>query len=145
MSWFKKEVRLASGDLVTIPDFAGWFIAVGAVVFAVIGWFAMGQPGMAMKDGDYVCSARNFDVFEIQSEVPAATVRGGELVEVWDFDASFDLGAANVLETVQTEKTSLRWSDFERMDRKKFTVTSQHPRLRDQTARFVCKWSSPPG
>lgn len=36
-------------------DFTKLFIAAGVIGALLLGWFAMGQPGVSPKDGDYAC------------------------------------------------------------------------------------------
>jgi hypothetical protein len=104
-------------------DFAKWFIAVGVVGAVVIGWFAMGQTGRPLKDGDYGCSAGPLAV----GGGPGATVENGEVVDVWKFN-------------MNTGKTvSLRWSDAQRKSPTEFTVTSEVPMLNSgETRHYAC-------
>lgn len=60
-----------------------WFILAGIIGTCVFGWFAAGQPGVPLKDGDYGCSAQNGAI-----PGPGATVVNGRVVDAWDFDSS---------------------------------------------------------
>lgn len=97
-----------------------WFIGIGLVVALALGWFSMGQPGRPLQDGNYSCSAGVF-----APAGPGATVEGGEVVDVWDFDFG-------------TGKKSLRWRNAERTSPTEFTVTSAVPQLRQRTRTYVC-------
>lgn len=92
-----------------------WFIGIGVVVTAVSIWFTSGQPGIPLHDGDYGCSAGALAVGVAVGAGPGATVEDGKVVDVWNFDMRTG------------RKTSLRWRDAERMDPKKFSVTSAVP------------------
>lgn len=107
-----------------------WFIGIGVVVAAVLCWFALGQPGMPLRDGDYGCSTGEG---ALAQPGPGATVEGGEIIDVWNFD----------LRTGR--KTSLRWSDAERLSPKKFNVTSAVPGPNGRgalrlTSTYVCTY-----
>jgi hypothetical protein len=106
-------------------DLSKWYIAIGVVVAVVVGWFAMGQPGRPLKDGDYGCSAGTLAV----GGGPGATVENGKVVDVWDF--SMRTG----------EKTSLTWSSAERKSPTEFSVTSEIPLLESRETRsYVCTY-----
>ena len=104
-----------------------WFIGISVVVALVVGWFSMGQPGIPLHDGDYSCSAG-----QSAFPGPGATVHGGEVVDVWNLN----MGTGT--------KSSLRWSDLERMGSKKFSLTSADPSPNggalDHRSTYVCTY-----
>lgn len=105
------------------PNLLGFGVIATVVTFGGLFWWAEGMPSIALKDGDYGCKQ------DVIAGVPAmpgpgATVTGGELVDVWDFNMS------------SGQKSSLEWSDFERSTPSEFTVVSEMP-LRP-SATYVC-------
>ena len=108
-------------------DLGKWFIGISVVVALVFGWFSMGQPGIPLHDGEYSCSAGQFAF-----PGPGATVQGGEVVDV--FNLNMRTGT----------KSSLRWSDVERMGSKKFSLTSDVPSPNggalDHRSTYVCTY-----
>ena len=108
-------------------DLGKWFIGISVVVALVFGWFSMGQPGIPLHAGEYSCSAGQFAF-----PGPGATVRGGEVVDV--FNLNMRTGT----------KSSLRWSDVERMGSKKFSLTSDVPSPNggalDHRSTYVCTY-----
>jgi hypothetical protein len=101
-----------------------WLIAIGAVAVVAAGWFAMGDPGMPLNDGDYGCSLEG--AVTLRSG-PGATVENGEVVDVWDFDMRTGT------------KTSLPFRDARQTGPKEFKVTSAVPGIgSDQTSSYVC-------
>lgn len=103
-------------------DLQVWFIGIGLLVASLFTWFALGQPGTSLQDGDYGCSAGP----EVIGGGPGATVKNGEVIDVWDFDMSTG------------EKISLRWSNPTREHSKEFSVTSEVPMAPSNSARYVC-------
>lgn len=104
------------------PNLAGMGLVLSVATFGGLGWWAAGQPGIALKDGDYGCSPA---VVGPISAGPGATVRGGELVKVWDFNMSTG------------KKVRLEWSDFDRTDPSEFSVVSQMA-MRSSGQTYIC-------
>lgn len=101
----------------------GFGVIATVVTFGGLFWWAEGMPGVSIKDGDYTCTQ------EVVAGVPAmggpgATVHGGELVDVWDFNMT------------SGQKSSLEWSDFDRSTPTEFTVVSEMSRR--PSATYVC-------
>lgn len=105
-------------------DFTNWFIGIGVIATIVAIWFANGQPGRPLTDGDYGCSAGTL----LTQGGPGATVQDGKVVDVWDFDMR--TGA----------RRSLSWGSAERKGPNEFRVTSQNPLLPGGAAdtNYVC-------
>jgi hypothetical protein len=100
------------------------FIAFGVAVGAGLLWLANGQPGVALRDGDYGCRS---DDSALGRPGPGVTVENGKVVDVWDFNLRTG------------EKASLDWSNAKRESPKKVTVTSHDPISRDQSRSWVCE------
>lgn len=99
---------------------ANWFIGFGVVGALALAWFAIGQPGVALADGDYGCWTGG----TYRSPGPGATVKDGEVVEAWHFDISTGV------------QTSVPFSDVQRVDANKFTMTSED--FRGVVEKFEC-------
>lgn len=113
----------ATGEKPPVNWAARIFIGMGVGTMVLLFWFANGQPGMTLRDGDYGCARPN--VIGGAGGAPGATVRNGELVDVWSF--SMATGT----------KSSLPWNDFERKDATTFVITSQDT-LSGSVQRFEC-------
>lgn len=74
----------ASDKLPWHLNFSNWFILAGVIGACLLGWFALGQPGAPLKDGDYGCRTPAQGGVSIPG--PGATVVNGEVVDAWDFD-----------------------------------------------------------
>lgn len=86
-----------------------WFITFSIIVAIGLWWTASGEPGAALRDGNYSCSQGQTS---LEGNNPAATVQGGEVVDVW----SFDLNTGT--------ETPLPWRDAKQKSSTQFTVTT---------------------
>lgn len=94
-------------------NFANWFILTGIIGTCVMGWFAAGQPGVPLKDGDYGCRTPAQGGISIPG--PGATVVNGRVIDAWDFDSS------------NGTTPSVPFSNPERKNPGMFTMTSVGP------------------
>ena len=89
-----------------------WFIALGIGGAALLWWFASGQPGVPLQDGDYSCEhIRARESGAVTLLPPGATVSNGKVVEV----LRSDLGGA-------TSQVS-DWGNIEKKGTHTFRVT----------------------
>lgn len=89
-----------------------WIIGLGIAVTVVGGWFVIGQAGRPLQDGDYGCKDRLAASMNLPAYGgPGATVKNGEVVDVWDFDMSTGT------------RTSVPWRAAERQSSTEFTVS----------------------
>lgn len=89
-----------------------WFIAIGAGVAALLFWFASGQPGAPLSDGDYSCvHVRAASQGTPTLNPPGATVSGGRVVDV----SRNDLGVA--------ASEVAGWSDLQKKGTDRFRLT----------------------
>lgn len=101
-----------STDVTPTNNPQAWFIGIGLAVAAIGGWFALGQPGASLEDGDYGCEPIGQTLI---TAGPGATVDAGEVIDVWDFDMRTG------------ERTSLPWSNAERRSPTEFTIRAASP------------------
>lgn len=102
--------RPANDELPWYLNFSNWFILAGIIGACLLWWFAQGQPGLPLKDGDYGCRTPTQGGFSIPG--PGATVVNGKVVAAWDFD--FATGTTS----------SVPFSNAERRDPNSFTMIS---------------------
>lgn len=105
------------------------FIGIGCIGAALLFWFANGQPGIPVADGDYSCEPPS--AHPLAMKVGAgATISGGAVVDVWYYVWDFSM--------MSGEKSSVQWSGFERKSASSFYITSVN-RITGEQERFLCE------